>query len=54
MNVARRQARQAPKRVTLAVTLIRLRTAQALDDRAEMCIRWLQKLPHQGQEALEE
>jgi hypothetical protein len=54
LNVARMQAVQAPKRFTLAVTLIRLRTAQALDDLAEMCIRRLQKLHHQGQEALEE
>jgi TnpA family transposase len=54
LNVARMQALQAPKRFTLAVTLIRLRTAQALDDLAEMFIRRLQKLHHQGQEALEE
>ena len=38
LNVARMQALQAPKRFTLAVTLIRLRTAQALDDLAEMFI----------------
>jgi TnpA family transposase len=54
LNVARMQAIQEAKRVTLAVALIRLRTAQALDDLAEMFIRRLQKLHNQGQKALED
>lgn len=43
---------QQPKRLTLAVALIRIRTAQALDDLADMFIRRMQKLHHQGNEAL--
>jgi hypothetical protein len=35
------QAMQEAKRVTLAVALIRVQTAQALDDLAEMFIRRL-------------
>jgi TnpA family transposase len=54
LNVSRMQAMQEAKRITLAVALIRVRTAQALDDLAEMFIRRLQKLHHQGKEALEE
>src|SRR5262249_41731501 len=54
LNVARMQAIQEAKRVTLAVALIRLRTAQALDDLAEMFIRRVQKLHNQGQKALED
>jgi len=34
--------------------LIRIRTAQALDDLADMLIRRVQQLHHQGQEALKE
>jgi hypothetical protein len=40
--------------VALAVVLIRVRTAQALDDLTDMFIRRLQKLHHQGNEALVE
>jgi TnpA family transposase len=54
LNVSRMQAMHETKRVTLAVALIRVRTAQALDDVAEMFIRRMQKLHHQGQEALED
>jgi hypothetical protein len=36
------------------VALIRVRTAQALDDLADMFIRRMQKLHHQGNEALAE
>ena len=40
--------------VTLALALIRVQTAQALDDLAEMLIRRLQKLHPQAHEALAE
>ena len=39
LNASRRRAMQETKWVTLAVALIRIRTAQALDDGAEMLIR---------------
>ena len=54
MNVSRMRAMQEAKQVTLAVAFIRIRTAQALDDVAEMLIRRMQKLHHQGKEALED
>jgi TnpA family transposase len=54
LNVSRMRAMQGAKRVTLAVAFIRIRTAQALDDVAEMLIRRMQKLHHQGKEALED
>ena len=54
LNVARMQATQEAKRLTLAVALIRVRTAQALDDLAEMFLRRLQKLHQQAKEALED
>jgi hypothetical protein len=54
LNVSRMRAMQETKRVTLAVAFIRLQTAQALDDVAEMLIRRVQKLHHQGKEALED
>lgn len=52
LDVARMNAMPAPKRWTLAVTLIRIRTAQALDDLAEMFIRRIQKLHQQAETAL--
>jgi hypothetical protein len=52
LNVARMNARPAPKRLALAVAVIRVRTAQALDDLVEMFLRRLQKLQHQAKEAL--
>ena len=54
LNASRMRAMQETKRVTLAVALIRIRTAQTLDDVAEMLIRRMQKLHHQGKEALED
>ena len=51
-NVARMNALPEPKRYTLAVALIRVRTAQALDDLVEMFLRRLQKLHQQAKEAL--
>jgi hypothetical protein len=54
MDMSRMHETQASKRVTLAVALIRVRTAQALDDLTEMFIRRIQKLHHQGNEALAE
>lgn len=36
------------------MALIRVRTAQALDDLTEMCIRLRQKMHHKAKEALEE
>jgi hypothetical protein len=44
---------QEAKRVTLALALIRVRTAQVLDDLAEMFIRRMQKLHAQAKEGLE-
>jgi hypothetical protein len=54
LDIARMQEAQAAKRLTLAVTLIRVRTAQALDDLAEMCIRLLHKFHHKAKEALDD
>ena len=54
LNLTRMQSLNAPKRFTLAVALIRIRTAQALDDLAEMFLRRLQKLHQQAHDALEE
>jgi hypothetical protein len=54
LDISRMQAMQEPKRIMLAVALIWVRTAQALDDLAEMLIRRLQKLHHQAHEALAE
>src|SRR5688572_27569913 len=54
MDISRMKETQHPKRVTLAAALIRIRTAQALDDLADMFIRRMQKLHHQGNEALAE
>ena len=48
------QETRAAKRLTLAVTLIRVRTAQALDDLAEMFIRLMHKFHHKAKEALDE
>lgn len=53
LNVARMNETQESKRLTLAVALIRVRTAQVLDDLAEMFIRRMQKLHGQAKEALE-
>lgn len=53
LNMARMNETQQAKRVTLALALIRVRTAQALDDLAEMFIRRMQKLHHTAKDALE-
>jgi TnpA family transposase len=53
LNMARMNETQPAKRVTLALALIRVRTAQALDDLAEMFIRRMQKLHHTARDALE-
>jgi hypothetical protein len=52
LNVARMHTLPAPKRYPFAVALIRVRTAQALDDLVEMFLRRLQKLHQQAKEAL--
>jgi flagellar motor component MotA len=44
---------QEAKRLTLAVALIRVRTAHALGDVAEMFIRLMQKMRHQAKEDLD-
>jgi hypothetical protein len=54
LDMARMQEAQAAKRLTLAVTLIRVRTAQALDDLAEMFIRLMHKFHHKAKEALDD
>jgi hypothetical protein len=54
LNVARMNVLPGPKRYTLAVALLRVRTAQALDDVVDMLLRRLQKLHHQAKEALED
>ena len=54
LDTSRMQAMQETKRVALAVALIRVRTAQALDDLADMFIRRLQKLHQQANDALAE
>ena len=54
LNLTRMHLLNAPKRFTLAVALIRIRTAQALDDLTEMFLRRLQKLHQQAHDALEE
>jgi TnpA family transposase len=54
LNRTRMHLLNAPKRFTLAVALIRVRTAQALDDLTEMFLRRLQKLHQQAHDALEE
>jgi TnpA family transposase len=41
------------KRATLVVALIRVCTAQALDDLAEMCLRLMQKMHQKAKEALD-
>jgi TnpA family transposase len=53
LNAARMYELSPPKRFTLAVTFIRVQTAQALDDLAEMFIRRMQKLHQQAKDALE-
>jgi len=53
LNVSRMNETQESKRFTLAVTLIRVRTAAALDDLAEMFIRRMQKLHYKAKEALD-
>ena len=52
LDTSRMQAMQEAKRVALAVALIRVQTAQALDDLAEMFIRRLQKFHQQANDAL--
>jgi hypothetical protein len=51
-NVTRMHSLPEPKRDAVAVALIRVRTAQALDDLVEMFLRRVQKLHQQAQEAL--
>ena len=53
-DISRMNEMLEAKRVTLAVALIRVRTAQALDDLAEMFIRRMQKLHNNAKEALDE
>lgn len=54
LNVARMNETQMSKRVTLAVALIHVRTAQALDDLAEMFLRRMHKIHHKAHQLLEE
>jgi TnpA family transposase len=54
LNISRMHETHEAKRVALAVALIRVRTAQALDDLTDMFIRRMQKLQHQGNDALAE
>jgi TnpA family transposase len=53
-DISRMNEMGEAKRLTLAVALLRVRTAQALDDLAEMFIRRMQKLHHKAAEALDE
>jgi hypothetical protein len=53
LNVTQMNRYREAKRATLAVTLTRVRTAQALDDLAEMFIRLMQKMHHKAKEALD-
>ena len=52
LNVTRMHTLPEPKRYAFAVALIRVRTAQALDDLVEMFLRRVQKLHQQAKEAL--
>lgn len=54
LDTSRMQAMQEATRVTLAVALIRVQTAHALDDLAELFIRRLQKRHQQANDALAE
>jgi TnpA family transposase len=54
LNVTRMNRYQEVKRVTLAVALIRVRTAQALDDLAEMFLRLMHRMHHKAKEALDD
>lgn len=53
LNVNRLNDTQAPKRFTLAVALIRARTAQALDDVATIVMHRVSRLHQRAQEALD-
>jgi TnpA family transposase len=53
LNVNRMNEMQPTKRLTLTVALIRARTAQALDDLAEMFVRRISKLHQRADEALQ-
>jgi Domain of unknown function (DUF4158) len=53
LNVTQMHRYREAKRATLAVALIRVRTAQALDDLAEMFLRLMQKMHHKAKEALD-
>jgi TnpA family transposase len=53
LNVNRMNEMQPTKRLTLAIALIRARTAQALDDLGEMFIRRISKLHQRADEALQ-
>jgi hypothetical protein len=51
-TVARMTPRPGPQRYPFAVALLRVRTAQVLEDWGEMCLRRLPPRPRQAQEAL--
>ena len=53
LNVTQMNRYREAKRATLAVALIRVRTARALDDLAEMFLRLMQKMHHTAKEALD-
>ena len=53
LNVAQMNRFGEAKRAALAVALTRVRTAQALDDLAEMFLRLMQKMHHKAKEALD-
>jgi TnpA family transposase len=53
LNVTQMNRFREAKRATLAITLTRVRTAQALDDLAEMFLRLMQKMHHKAKEALD-
>jgi hypothetical protein len=53
LNVTQMNRFRDAKRATLAITLTRVRTAQALDDLTEMFLRLMQKMHHKAKEALD-
>src|SRR5207248_7653943 len=53
LNVTQMHRYREAKRATLAVALIRVRTAQALDDLAEMFLRLMHKMHHKAKDALD-
>ena len=52
LDAARMKELDSPKRYTLAVALLSVQYARALDDLAELSIKRLRKLHHKGKEAL--